>query len=192
MAKKVRFLIGVGPPKPKVKRSKLSKVLLGSPKRSVSQRTSPPKRSVPSFVLTLTTPESALPYSASNPPESTSVPATASVAMLAPPPVSGSDTSTPSNWNFTSPPRPPRKWSSPPNATMPAFTATASRRLSTGISLSFSAVMVCLVVEDFVSMRLSPRTSMTPISLTTFCSPKAKFSVAVAPAFTWTFWTWAS
>ena len=67
---------------------------------------------------------------------------------------------------------------------MPAFTATASRRLSTGISLSLSAVIVCLVVEDLVSMRFCALTSMVGSSLTTRCSPKAKFSVVVAPAFT--------
>ncbi len=112
--------------------------------------------------------------------------------MFAPRPNSGSETSTPSNWNFTSPERPPRKWSPSLAATTPALVPTASRRLSTGRSFSFSAVMLCLVVEDLVSMRFSARTSISSICFTTLDSPSVKLRVVVAPASTRTLWVEAS
>ncbi len=66
---------------------------------------------------------------------------------------------------------------------------TASRRLSTGSSLSFSAVMLCLVVDDLVSMRFSARTSISSKVLVIFCAPKSKLRTDVAPALTWMVWT---
>ena len=62
---------------------------------------------------------------------------------------------------------------------MPALTATASERLSTGSSRSFSALMDCLVVEDLVSIRFSAVTTISSTSFTTFASPKAKSTVTV-------------
>ena len=106
--------------------------------------------------------------------------------MLAPRPNSGSVASTPSNWYLISPARPPRKWSSPPCETTPALVAMAWRRLSTGSSRSFSAEMVCRVVEDLVSMRFSARTSISSRVFTVLDSPKVKLTVVVAPALTWT------
>ena len=103
-------------------------------------------------------------------------------------PKAGSVASTPSNWNFTSPPRPPRKCSWPPCATMPALVATAWLRLSTGISLSFSAVIVCLVAEDLVSIFFSARTSTSCTVVTVLEAPTEKFTIEVWPAFTCTVW----
>ena len=110
--------------------------------------------------------------------------------MLAVRPTSGSDTSTPSNWNLTSSVRPPRKWRPSADDTTPALVPIACIRLSTGISRSFSAVMLCLVVEDLTSIRFSPRTSISSRVLTIFESfVKEKLTVVVTPAFTWTVWT---